>query len=428
MTSAPSSNPTRVRLGRRLGRRGRGCQRRRLRRFPDRGQAGRRRGRSQERRWRELPNLWQCLVADVQEAVPDALGTAGMTIYGADAGDHSGVSVSAAGDVNADGYDDLLLGSDAAAAAGNAKSGAGESYVIFGGSSLPTTLDLASLGASQAVAIYGARAGDQSGHSVRTAGDFNGDGFDDLAIGAPLADAASDATDAAGDSYAVFGANSFTSSVTHLGTTGNDYLNGTSSSNVMVGGRGNDTLAGNGGADVLRGGQGDDILAVSDPNFRRVVGGNGFDTLRIDGFSVTTLDLTAVPDTRIQGIEQIDLTGSWGSLMLDPLDVLNISDESNTLLVLRNSYVAIPDLVFWASAGRETVGGRIFDVYITAQRRSKSKCRPASASLSRRGPPWSAKRALPTPSPWFWTCSPPRTSSSTSPAMTRAKRRSVPPA
>ena len=224
-----------------------------------------------------------------------------MTIYGADAGDHSGSSVSAAGDVNADGYDDLLIGSNAAAAAGNAKSGAGESYVIFGGASLPATIDLASLGASQAVTIYGARAGDQSGQSVHTAGDFNGDGFDDVAIGAPQADAASDAKYEAGDSYAVLGANSFTSSVTHHGTSGNDSLTGTSSANIMVGGRGNDTLVGNGGADVLRGGQGDDVLAVSDPNVRRVVGGNGFDTLRLDGFSVSNFNLSAMPARAFRG-------------------------------------------------------------------------------------------------------------------------------
>lgn len=102
------------------------------------------------------------------------LGTAGITIFGADTLDFSSGSVSLAGDVNGDGFDDLLIGADAADASGNTKSNAGEIYVIFGGVSLPTTINLANLGTA-GMTIFGAEAGDYSGRSVSSAGDVNGD-------------------------------------------------------------------------------------------------------------------------------------------------------------------------------------------------------------------------------------------------------------
>ena len=66
----------------------------------------------------------------------------GFRIFGADAGDASGCSVSSAGDVNGDGFDDLIVGARLADAAGNAKTDAGESYVIFGQASGFADIDL----------------------------------------------------------------------------------------------------------------------------------------------------------------------------------------------------------------------------------------------------------------------------------------------
>ncbi|WP_442506620.1 beta strand repeat-containing protein [Novipirellula sp. SH528] len=149
------------------------------------------------------------------------LGTAGITIFGADVTDFSGISVSSAGDVNGDGFDDLLIGANRADASGNAKSYAGDSYVIFGGASLPTTIDLANLGTA-GITIFGADASDRSGDSVSSAGDVNGDGFDDLLIGANRADASGNAKSYAGDSYVIFGGASLPTTIdlANLGTAG----------------------------------------------------------------------------------------------------------------------------------------------------------------------------------------------------------------
>jgi hypothetical protein len=136
-----------------------------------------------------------------------AAGVGGFVIHGQDAGDASGRSVASAGDVNGDGFDDLIIGAFRGDAAGNAKTGAGDSYVVFGkAGGFGTAIDLATIAAGVGgFVIHGQDAGDYSGVSVASAGDVNGDGFDDLIIGARGGDAAGNAKVSAGDSYLVFG-------------------------------------------------------------------------------------------------------------------------------------------------------------------------------------------------------------------------------
>ena len=83
-----------------------------------------------------------------------------------------GYSVSSAGDVNGDGYDDVIVGSPFADASGTAM---GTAYIFFGSLSMDNIQD---------VTIVGAANQDNLGISVSTAGDVNGDGYDDFIIGA----------------------------------------------------------------------------------------------------------------------------------------------------------------------------------------------------------------------------------------------------
>ncbi|MGK7939027.1 MAG: beta strand repeat-containing protein [Crocosphaera sp.] len=138
-------------------------------------------------------------------------GVNGFVINGSNSGDHSGTSVSGAGDINGDGIDDLIIGANGANP--NGQIYAGESYVVFGSDNgFEANLELGNLDGSNGFVINGAKSFDFSGSSVSGAGDVNGDGVDDLVIGAFWADPNGNAF--AGESYVVFGSrDSFGSSL-----------------------------------------------------------------------------------------------------------------------------------------------------------------------------------------------------------------------
>jgi hypothetical protein len=122
---------------------------------------------------------------------------ADYAFIGEAAGDKAGWSVSSAGDVDGDGLDDLLVGAHDNDDGG---SYAGKAYLVLG----------ASLGADAEVdladadyAFIGEAAGDYAGHSVSSAGDVDGDGLDDIIVGAPYND---EGGEYAGKAYLVLGA------------------------------------------------------------------------------------------------------------------------------------------------------------------------------------------------------------------------------
>ena len=140
-------------------------------------------------------------------------GTEGFVLPGIDGNDHSGGSVSGAGDVNGDGIDDVIIG--ASGGDPNGVTNAGESYVVFGrNSGFPAAFELSTLfpeGGGDGTAGFVLKAIDAGrdfdGISVSGAGDVNGDvngdGIDDFIIGARYAETNGEFE--AGESYVVFG-------------------------------------------------------------------------------------------------------------------------------------------------------------------------------------------------------------------------------
>jgi hypothetical protein len=236
--------------------------------------------------------------------------------------------------------------------------------VVYGKESWAGTplLDLATLDGTNGFRLIGA------GFKVSDAGDVNGDGFADLIVGFGAG------PENEGESYVVFGGN-FNGAVTHLGTPGDDELAGTAVAETFVGGTGNDTLNGNGGADAFQGGAGDDVVRVSTVDFHVADGGNGSDTLELDGAGLH-LDLTALADSRTRSIERIDIGGTGSNtLSLGVLDVLNLSDESNELLVLGEAGDVVNRGAGWTTAatggsngnGTSTIDGQTYQIYTAGQ-------------------------------------------------------------
>ena len=267
----------------------------------------------------------------------------GFTLFGAANLDRTGGAVASAGDVNGDGYDDLIVGAYLEDSGG---SGAGAAYVIFGRAGGVGNINLNSLSGADGFVIQGDAANDTAGRAVSSAGDVNGDGLADLLIGARRNDATgSDAgsayvvygkrggfgridlgslsgTDgfiirgvtggdqagtsvaAAGDingdgfgdimvgapyadpngsssgtAYIVYGF-APPGSLVHVGTIGDDVLAGGAGDDVLEGGDGNDRLYGHEGDDALTGGAFDDWLSGGADN-DDLAGGSGND--RLDG-------------------------------------------------------------------------------------------------------------------------------------------------
>ncbi len=106
---------------------------------------------------------------------------------------NGGYTIGGAGDVNKDGFDDIVIG------ASSVNNEIGQSYIVFGSEGFKPFLNLTNLDPLDGFTVNGINVGDWSGDSVGSMGDFNKDGIDDFSI------SASRANNIAGQGYVIYG-------------------------------------------------------------------------------------------------------------------------------------------------------------------------------------------------------------------------------
>ena len=130
-------------------------------------------------------------------------GSAGVILQGTNINDRSGVAVDAAGDVNGDGYADIVIGASDADPNGT---NSGRVYIVYGGAAFDAEMKLSLIedgDGSLGYVANGINAHDLAGTVVAGVGDLNSDGYADVAISSRHADVGTKRN--AGQTWVLFG-------------------------------------------------------------------------------------------------------------------------------------------------------------------------------------------------------------------------------
>jgi Bacterial Ig-like domain/FG-GAP-like repeat/RTX calcium-binding nonapeptide repeat (4 copies) len=240
--------------------------------------------------------------------------------------------VSSAGDMNGDGFADLIVGSTN-----------GSSYVVYGSATgAEVSVSTGTIAASQGFKLtYSTTDNTVTAKDVSFAGDFDGDGLTDLVIAEKSSVASSL------NSYKiVFGGTQWLTTP----VIGNGAVTGTAASEAILGSTANDTLIGGGGVDRFFAGLGNDTIVLTGTDVTNlgnvaagqtakasVSGGAGFDTIQLSAanLNLTTISnagaMGLVENSRIESIERIDMAtdSAANTLTLTAKDVNDMASFNN---------------------------------------------------------------------------------------------------
>ncbi len=304
-------------------------------------------------------------------------GANGFTINAAIAGGLGGRS-SSAGDFNADGFDDVIIG------APGVNSSTGEAYVVFGRTSFPPVVDVATLNGIDGLTILGPAVSSTLGISVGDAGDLNGDGIDDVFVSASSFDTPTLSN--AGAVYIFYGSTAYgrsgapaTLSVSGLNGSNGFVIEGTAASDLLGGSvsKAGD-VNGDGRSDLLIGASGYDLPDRTTAGAVYVVQGrsssqspfpalipasaieNNWGTLIIGASAGMSLSGTGLGgDFDGDGINEIVVVSSSA-------DPNGISNAGQTFLIYGSRLLPgrIDTASLLVSGGGDGVTGRVFNGYL----------------------------------------------------------------
>lgn len=253
----------------------------------------------------------------------------------------------AVGDFNGDGIDDMAL---AFKIPGSSERDV-ELFVLYGGSDAMTdgNVTMEDLlndhnAYHMTYTIPGTIAdADDFEIEIGRAGDVNGDGLYDLAIGMsnvdtnPSTDTGGNSTpddDKDGQVLIVYGQVSndiALVSATDLAATTADTLNATSSGQTLMGGLGNDILNQSVSANsdlIMLGGGGNDSFYLYSANFGQIDGGSGNDMIKLLSSSAT-IDLTGFTGNDIARVETLNMYGSSQTLKINISTIMEMMNSSD---------------------------------------------------------------------------------------------------
>ncbi len=255
--------------------------------------------------------------ANQQTEIDLSVSNADISILGANSNDQLGKTI-AVGNVNGDGYDDIIISAPYASETG--RESCGKVYVILGGLGLLNSYDL--LYEEYDSVIIGQNTNDYLGISL-SCGDINNDNYDDLFVAAPNGDYQN--VNNCGIVYSIFGNNTLngvydlSSYQPNILFIGNE-LNDNSGKFIRIGNFNNDQF---------------DDLAIGAPNADPLGRSNAGIIYLIEGrsnFGNSTIMLSEDSDTQIFGVTSNGLVGNtfaFGDINGDNNDDLILSDMAD---------------------------------------------------------------------------------------------------